>query len=305
MKKKSLVKYLGLMGLTLVATSCEKEEGTKQVKEKQGHSSPQKGQSQKIGFTPIVELSLPDSVAKQIMALSSLIEDVFGDTLDIQSFLNDPQKYFTSMGIDNCNIDLNSVEMKAILAMRDQDVKNAIIARDLHKFIQLLESKNYISSGHIYFNGFLKKHLEHQLANNQDIKKLLKEWPEITEASPFVWATVIAIVVAAVYIVAAVEVYFWVDTVGLPDDKPTSAMPSPLNPGFNFDNPVLKIWGLETQSNDILVVNELIEQNVDRLVALIENMDVYKKSNMQMEHEDLKNLIRKPVTQYFIDAGLL
>jgi hypothetical protein len=38
---------------------------------------------------------------------------------------------------------------------------------------------------------------------------------------------------------------------------------------------------------------------------MIEQTDVYKKAQPTLTHDELKNWIRKPITQYFIDSGVL
>ena len=53
MEKKSLIKYLSLMGLTLASTSCEKQENLFETSE--NSSTPLKSsQPTKVGFTPLI-----------------------------------------------------------------------------------------------------------------------------------------------------------------------------------------------------------------------------------------------------------
>jgi len=302
MKKKSLIKNLSLIGLTLATASCEKQENN--ILEKQdNHPSSLKGnQSSSIGFTPILELNLPDSVNNQVIALTTLVEDIFKDPSIAQSFSLDPQSYLNSKGIKFCNIDINSVEVKTIIALGDKEVRDAIITNDLPAFLRLLEAKKYITFDNTYFNGTLKNYLESEVLNNADIKKLLKNMPEINEKAIFLVAAVVAYV--------AVATMFWVyisieTRISSPEPNIHTDITALFSHGYDFNNPVLKIWGLENNSHDVLVVNELIEQNLDKLVDMIEMMDVYQQSSPKMKHEDLKNWLRKPITQYFIDAGLI
>jgi len=299
--KKSLIKCLSLAGLTLTGVSCEKQESNPLETSKDYPSPLNSSITQKVGFTPIMELNLPDSINNQIVTLSELTKDVFENPSVAKSFSADPQGYFESKGLEGFNIDLNSVEIKAILALGDQDVRRAIEANDLFGFIRILENKKYISFDNVYSNLSMKEYIASQIKDN---KKLLEDLPVIDKA-PF-WFIAVGVVA---YVVAATMfwVYMSIEVYG-PDGKPSYKIGQGGNgsgSGFSFDNPVLKLWGLKTNSSDIPVVNELLDQNLDKMVDVIEMMDVYQQSNEKMERQDLKNWLRKPVTQYFIDNGLI
>ena len=287
MEKKSLIKYLSLMGLTLVGTSCEKQEN---LFETSGNCPTPLTSTQptKVGFTPIMELSLPDSINNHVIALSMLAYDVFDNPTMAESFSLDPQGYLQSKGLRDCIIDLNSVEVKAILALGDSEIKRAIESNDLDGFLRLLESKKYISVNTNYYSS-MTRYICSQVKEN---KAILGDLPEINEKSP-VW-------LAALVFVAAVAVYVWF----VIDMAVEVACTQSADRG-TFDNPVLKIWGLKNNINDIPVVDKIIEQNLDKVVDMVEKTDAYQQSDIKMKHEDLKNWLRKPVTQYFIDAGLI
>ncbi|MDR0207004.1 MAG: hypothetical protein LBI45_07095 [Bacteroidales bacterium] len=293
MKRKSLIKYLSLMGLTLV-TSCEKQE--KSILEESVHYPPpfKSPVTQSVGFTPIAELNVPDSVNNQIIALSMLATDIFENPSIAISFSNDPQGYFKAKGLSSCSIDINSVEVKAVLAFADQDIKNAILANDLPKFVEVLQTKNYLSFDNAYFNGILKNYLE-----SKDIQELLAEIPTMKAKESCIVPLVVAV---AFHFYYAVTNYFYLYS---KVEVNTSAYSVFDSKGYNFKNPVLKIWSLETKDTDIFVINELIEKYVDEIANVIENMNIYKQSENKLSHTDLKNWIRKPVTQRFIDEGLL
>jgi len=138
MKKNSLIKYLSLMGLTLASTSCEKQE-KQSFEENENYPSPlQKSLAQKIGYTPLVELHLPDSVNNQIIALATLVQDVFDDHSVAQRFSQNPKEYLESKGLMNCNIDLNSVEVKT--NENDVPVVNELIEQNVYKIVKTIEN---------------------------------------------------------------------------------------------------------------------------------------------------------------------
>jgi hypothetical protein len=70
-------------------------------------------------------------------------------------------------------------------------------------------------------------------------------------------------------------------------------------------NPVLKIWGMETNSKDTYILNEIIDQHVENAAKMIESTSVYKSSPEKIEPTKLRNLLRKPITEKFIDLDLL
>ena len=288
MEKKSLIKYLSLMGLTLASSSCEKfDKGS--LDESLDSSIPLKSsQTAKAGFTPIMEINFPNDIKDQIIALSMLAQDIFENPAIAQSFSQNPQGYFASKGLSDSNIDMNSGEVKAILAFGDPEIRNAIESKDLDRFVHLLESKQYISLDN---NSSIKAYIESQIKAN---KEVLDDLPLI-EKSMF-W-------ISNFNNYVFIYTHFWF--IGTACSYVVCDDVIRLNNGilktYDFNNPVLKIWGLKTASSDIPVVNELIEKNLNKIVDAIEKTNAYQQSNAKMEHEDLKNWLRKSVTQSFID----
>ena len=281
MEKKSLIKYLSLMGLTLVSSSCEKF-GKDSLDESLDSQIPLKSsQTTKAGFTPIMEINFPDHIKDQIIALSMLANDIFDNPSIAQSFSQNPQGYFASKGVSGCNIDMNSEEVKVILALGDPEIKNAIMSNDLVNFLRLLEEKKYISLDNTYSNSSIKAYIESQIKANKEISEDLPQFVN----SPILYTIVAfpANINIPVYICGRDEQYRSFKN-------------------YDFNNPILKIWGIKNNSDDIPVVNELIEQSLEKIVEAIEKMNTYQQSNFKMKHEDLKNWLRKPLTQSFIDS---
>ena len=304
MKKKSLIKNLSLIGLTLTVTSCDKQLENNPLNNENYSFPTRSPQGQRMGFTPIVELNLPDSINNHIIALSTLAFDVFENPLVAQLFSQDPQSYFNSKGLQNCNIDMNSGEIKAIIALGDKEIREAISLNDISKFLRLLEEKNYITFDNAYFNGSLTKYFESELTNNSDFQDVLKNLPlsTISKGNANLVFLSPAIFIHFMLIYTQIEVNP-IKEPDFPVDLSYSTAKSLT--GFDFNNPVLKIWGLETNSNDIYVVNELIEKKIDEIVDVFENFILNKNFTFNMSREDLKTWIRKPVTQYFIEVGLI
>jgi len=284
MEKKSLIKYLGLMGLTLASASCEKLEKDSLNESLDSQIPLKSSQTAKTGFTPIMEITLPDFINDQIIALSILAQDIFENPAIAQSFSQNPQEYFASKGLSGCNIDMNSGEVKAILALGDPEIRSAIESNDLVNFFRLLEEKKYISLDNMYSNSPIKTYIESQIKANGQI---LADLPPF-ENSPFFVVSAIVQSNIGTYVVSNTQLDIMICVRG-------------HDVQYRFNNPVLKIWGIKNNSTDTPIVNELIERNLDKLVEAIENMNTYQQSNFKMKHEDLKNWLRKPLTQSFID----
>ena len=305
MEKKQLIKWLALMGLVLVDTSCEKQENQNQANN--GYpSSTKSSNQQKVGFTPIAELDLPDEIDNQIIALGTLAANIFENPDVAQTFSNNPQEYLNSIGLGNTILDINSVEVKTLLALGDNDIRMALQNDDLQLFITLLQNKNYLSMNNNYISSDLENYLIKQYNLDPDLQKHIKEFPMITKQQSFVFgpvAWVIAVVaeaVAAAYnVVVSVNFGFWINVATEVNTCGTVGVATQLN------NPVLKIWGLSKNEGDIPVIHELIEQNVEKVVKMVEQTDIYKAAQPTLTHDELKEWLRKPITQYFIDSDRL
>ena len=70
-------------------------------------------------------------------------------------------------------------------------------------------------------------------------------------------------------------------------------------------NPILKIWGIETDQDDIFIINELIDQKVEKLIEAMKIVAQYQNREIKMSDDELKSYLRKPITQEMIDLGLL
>jgi hypothetical protein len=62
---------------------------------------------------------------------------------------------------------------------------------------------------------------------------------------------------------------------------------------------------METNSKDTYILNEIIDQHVENAAKMIESTSVYKSSPEKIEPTKLRNLLRKPITEKFIDLDLL
>ena len=239
-----------------------------------------------------------------------------------QSFSANPEKYLTSIGIPSNALDINSLEVKAILALGDKDVKERILNNDLAGFVKLLDTKGYLSWNkmlspkgdldNLQINDKLQDFLIQSFKDTPELQEYIKSFESLanatTNSKTAVEAVVVAIAIAYVLVLVhsqvgvsynvavALNVAAAVNVVAKVNVKVSGEVASTLVTA----NPVLKIYGLETQTNDTYVVNAYVEQTLNQIV------DVSKQvvgSNV-ISDQDLKSALRVPVTQKMIDLGM-
>jgi hypothetical protein len=298
------------MGIILVDTSCEKHDviDVDLTSNSNTESTTLKSTSS-LGFTPIVELDLPQTIQEQIIAISILSQDVFDNPEIAQQFSSNPEAYLESIGYGDISLDLESAEVKTALALGDIDVRNAIEQKDLSLFINLLQNKGYLDlEPSIQIGNDLKNYLMTKYENDPFLKAHIEEFQNSeVYASPVIVALLYALVgvvsqAAAVYNVAvAINAALWINL-----ESWTNVHHDSIDlQSSTISNPVLKIWGLETNQNDVYVINEIIESNLDEIVEMIVNLDVYKNSTNKITVDELRTILRKPITDKMLESGII
>lgn len=331
MNKKNLIACLAGLGLIVMNSSCEKDELNQGQKEGQDVLSG--SASNKIGFTPLYELELPDDVLNQLVALSSLSNDIFKDPSVAQSFSSDPKKYLASIGMPSNALDINSLEVKAVLALGDKEVREAINNNDLTRFVKLLDAKGYLSvnkmstKSSLEINDRLQGYLIQSFKEIPELQGYVKNFESlanskskskssVSSVNPDSGESIDAIFVAivAVYVLVVVHSQLGVSYnvvavlnvgVGVNIAVETNVTVSGVDESsINMNNPVLKIYGLETQTNDIYVANAYVEQTLDQIVDMTKQLEISRDVRSVMSDQVLRESLRAPVTQRMIDLGM-
>lgn len=362
MKKANLIRLLASLGIIAVDTSCENSDQYYETNTATPNNEAFTSTTADIDFkpfTPISEIRLNKQISHKIMAIAKLSHDVFLDSEVAKEFSQDPKRYLRSIGLGDVDLDIDCVEVKAVLALGDQEIKDALVRNDYNEYINLLESKNYLNYNTIKCDKELANYLSQQIDDNPQLKALMKQEADLSPGIqavaifPF-YAVAVAVsqaavaynVAAAVNAGVAINVGAWVNVAAWVNVSTPSSASSSASSGVSTsgtmeisagggcstsnchmaaaaksaeygsfanrlthesftNNPVLKIWGYETNKSDLYVVNPLIERQVEEITNMVENLDIYKRTKHKLKTEELKNLLRKPVTQKMIDFGLI
>jgi hypothetical protein len=281
MDTKKLISSLAGLGLILTNTSCEKQEANPTNEKNQDIIM--KSLQQNLGYTPLYSVEIPLEVQEQMIALAKLANDVFRDPSIAEAFTQDPQGYLTSIGLSSCSLDLNSAEVKAILALGDKDIRQAVIDSDLPKYVRLLHEKNYLNWGSSYNNYIYQNLLEQCFVNVPELKQELERLG--VGYLPYI----------ATYYILFVEPAVMIHIVGS-DNKDLKVLA----------NPVIKIWGTENNPNDnVYVINEIIEHQIEQIIEVLKYIAQCQNKEIKATNVELRSYLRKPITQQLIDYNLL
>ena len=276
MNKTNLISSLAGLGLILTNSSCEKKELISTNEESQ--NTIMKSPVQNLGYTPLYSVEIPQEIQEQIIALANLTNDVFRDPSVAEAFSNNPNNYLTSIGLSSCNLDLNSVEVKAILALGDKEIRQAIVDYDLPKYVRLLHEKNYLNWNTDHYDFVYQNFLDQCFANVPELEKLGVYLPIVSCYVIYPFSFIVPIQVFGSNIVI----------------------------NRILANPVINIWGLENNPNDnIYIVNEMVEQQVNQIIEAMKVIAKYQNREIEVTDDVLRAYLRKPVTQQLIDFNLI
>ncbi|HOI41335.1 MAG TPA: hypothetical protein PK523_00185 [Elusimicrobiales bacterium] len=89
--------------------------------------------------------SVPRHLQDQIVALCLLAEDIVADPAGAGSrFSADPARYLAERGITDIKLDLDSREVKVVLALGDKRVRDAAMRGDAKRYMELLEERGLL-----------------------------------------------------------------------------------------------------------------------------------------------------------------
>lgn len=383
MNKNDLLKILVATGLAVTDTACTKSDDMPLPKERnddQKEVSLKSSPDTFVPFTPIAEIELPQNIQNEMIAVARLTHDIFYNPELAQRFSENPEAYVESIGLPEVTLELNSLEIRAAIAMGDPDIRNAIMRNDLIGYVALLEER-YIDYTHIQIDKDLEEFLKIEIERNPELKRVLSKYKDdnlsfraaypIFVAVPMVAYAMYAVAsqaaiaynaAAAINAYAAINLSFWLNvhsSVNTSTNTSSSISSSASSTSaFNVDsssvstssvnttqysyfqtmypvsssansyvvvntsekihsditdvhdnvitrNPVIKIWGAETNNDDIPVLHQLIENNVEDVAKMIESSKFYQEAEEKITPEELRNILRKPITQKMVDQGLL
>lgn len=262
--------------------------------------------------------TLPKETWDYVAVLCNLAEDVFVNPDVSRSFAENPQKYLRSIGLKGNELDPESVEVKVVLAMGNQRVRDAVVAHRPDLFIKELEAMGMLDNLANMQSAIAKKCANEAMI--QEIKGLIgKELPianledkviavTVTVAAAFVAVMVVTLVWSqaggvfnvAVAINAAVEVNLAVEqnialetrtyTYG-EDEKGQKA--SSLSPFM-----LARFLGGEQFSEES--TQAYTDRFVENIASTIENLKIVKEQKTMIDGALLRTILKKQVQTHIL-----
>jgi len=84
---------------------------------------------------------IPGQLQGQMMALCALARDVISNSQSGRRFTADPKNYLAEMGITGVTLDMDSREVKTVIALGDEEVREAVRNGDIKRYVLLMEAK--------------------------------------------------------------------------------------------------------------------------------------------------------------------
>ncbi|MGB0911680.1 MAG: hypothetical protein ACPGYT_15075 [Nitrospirales bacterium] len=89
----------------------------------------------------LARANIPTELWHDIISLNTLVEGVLKDSKNMQSFSEDPRKFLKAKGFQSENFNIDSLEMRMLMAVADQETNRARKKGDLQLFFRRLEEK--------------------------------------------------------------------------------------------------------------------------------------------------------------------
>lgn len=221
--------------------------------------------------------NLSEEFKQTVLEIRILLDDITSNKESAKLFINDPSEYIKKKGL-NFAITLTNKDIKLLQSFTDEDIKNALKAKDLKSFLRICKEKGYIELDQHKNINELKP-----IFKDDDAFEMFKSsygnidhdyFPEENLLIPLV-AIAIAYVGVVLYAAAAVDVavaggaVFYAAVVAKIEVKVCSA--KRYTPEFIERAPVFKLW-LNSNEGEVdfdVLHSELIEKQSDAIVQIM------------------------------------
>jgi len=209
--------------------------------------------------------SVPQRIQSQAAALCLLAREVIARPQETGArFSADPKAYLAGMGIKDTVLDLNSREVKIVLALGDPEMRDAAMKGDTRRYLRLLEDKGLLGYNATGASGLLDKN-----ANRSQAKCVT---PVVAIAELAVGFLVVVEAATAVHYVT----YFW--TEGATAEK---------NLLDGIEGKVTSLfWGPRAAQE---MMSQYISEKSEEWASAIEELPSVKAKNLS--HADIKKLL--------------
>lgn len=213
---------------------------------------------------------VPAHLQGQLMALYSLARDVVSDPQAGRRFAAGPKDYLAERGLRDVTLDLNSKEVKVILALSDPEVNAAVKRGDTRKYLQLMEDR-----GLLQLNGLAElSPLEAAVVVLTDVFTYITF---VTDPCAYVSCDAVA------YIASAVAV----DTKGMESRAGDNVL------GCLEGKSAALLWG-KTAAREMLLQH--VAEKADKIAGELSELKTVRKNNLSREQ------IRAAVERKMLDT---
>jgi len=222
--------------------------------------------------------AIPRNMQEQAIALCLLAKDVIARPDEAgRRFSADPKGYLAEKGIIGVDLDLNSREVKIVLALGDGAVREAAMNGDTQRYLQLLESRGLLGINAV-------SALNNAGKSEEDFTTVLFVSVAYTMVAVASAAVVVATVVAEINAAVHVTVYAWTAVAGAEDEKGV------LN-GIEGKMTSL-LWGRDAAR--AMLANHISEKS-GQWASAIAKLPAAKQQNLS--RDAIKKLVEKQLTE--------
>lgn len=222
--------------------------------------------------------AIPRNMQEQAIALCLLAKDVIARPDEAgRRFSANPKAYLAEKGIIGVNLDLNSREVKIVLALGDGAVREAAMNGDTQRYLQLLESRGLLGINAVTA-------LRDAGENKEEFTTALFISVAYTMVAVASAAVVVATVVAEINAAVHATVYAWTAVAGAEEEKDV------LN-GIEGKMTSL-LWGREA-TREMLAAH--ISEKSDQWASAIAELPAAKQQNLS--RAAIKKVIEKQLTE--------
>jgi hypothetical protein len=291
MKKKVNLQQIvaGALATTFLVESC-----TKYDLYYESGSVPDINQTYNSSLhSPFSVLSIPITVEEKnyLLFINYLLEEILINPQKAQEFMNAPNSYALAAGFKDIKLDLNDNLLQCIIAISDTEIRDAVINKDITKFIKLCKEKNIIKNFDIANSPIIKG----ILAKNLDIDQFLEG-----EKTSFVAFAVAVVVGVAVFIWAVAVTHVATTNVAVAVTAfETVAALSHVTIGVAHDNFYnylqdkffLQLWEINGGNSEqtYALLSEYAESQVNSTIKALKQ--TYPEKFENVNDEDLKQFL--------------
>lgn len=215
--------------------------------------------------------SVPKHLQDQAVALALLARDIVARPQDTGArFSADPKAYLAGMGIKDTVLDLNSREVKIVLALGDAEVRDAAMKSDIGRYLRLLEERGILAYS--------------SQATAQAVDKGAYIPPARCVTPVVAIAEIVAVTLAAIAAASAVVAitYFW-----------TEGVSSESNVMDGMEGKVTSLlWGPKAAQD---IIKTYVTEKSEELAVAIADLPSVKAKNLSLA--DIRVLLERHITE--------